>query len=202
VENVRQRGTISYNELIEQGIMPRDGYTLDRTEMSRIHHWAEVVTHPNIVAKYHAEVQARLPEVMKVAKATRLIEARNTKICHRQIAEDNAALARAQSLLEKKRQKDFMDSLTPAELKIVKAQLREEAAKQKQLKEDQAAQRILDAESIVAASQQSPPSLNLFPSLMGISSASPPVLQSMLTPEPPSEPIPESVRARNKRKRN
>ncbi len=95
-QNVRQRGT--YHEL--QGINPRDGYTLGRTEMRRIHHWAEVITHPNIVTKYHAEIQARLPEVMDVAKANRIIEARNTKICQRQIAEDNAELTKARGLVE------------------------------------------------------------------------------------------------------
>ncbi len=205
VANVRQRGTVSYNELIEQGIQPRQEYTLNRTEMSRIHHWAEIVTHPSIVAKYHAEVEARLPEVVEISKATKLIEARNTKVCQHQIAEEKARLAKAQKLLEKQKQKEYMASLTPAQRKVVKAQLREEADKEKQQKADQAAQKIREAENIVAASQQqSRFTLDLFPSFMGISSlpAFLPAPQPGLAPEPAPEPVPESIRTKNKRKRN
>lgn len=202
VANVRERGTVSYDELIEQGIKPREGYTQDRTKLSRIYHWAEVVTHPNIIAKYHDEVQARLPETLELSKAQKLLDARSSKICQRQLAEEKAELKKSQSIVDKAKDKAYFDSLNPEQRKKVKQQLRDDKELQKKKAAELEAKRISDAEAYIA-SHQARCNLAHLPSHMQISIPAAPAPAPAPVPlTAPADSVPEPSRTRNKRKRN
>lgn len=131
----RLRGTISYEEIFEQGILPVEGYTIDRSKMSRIHHWAEIVNHPDIVKKYHEEIRSKLPEVVEQVKATRVLEAKAAADCQKILKTKAAEQAKAEKILEAHNKKVYLDSLTPEDRKKVIKQLAQHNKEQKQEKD-------------------------------------------------------------------
>eukprot|EP00602_Paraphysomonas_sp_CaronLab_P009561 CAMPEP_0185020128 /NCGR_PEP_ID=MMETSP1103-20130426/2734_1 /TAXON_ID=36769 /ORGANISM="Paraphysomonas bandaiensis, Strain Caron Lab Isolate" /LENGTH=66 /DNA_ID=CAMNT_0027550843 /DNA_START=1 /DNA_END=198 /DNA_ORIENTATION=+ len=57
-EFVKLRGTVTYPEMIAQGISP--GLTsINRDDLTHIRHWSEIVSHESVVARYREEMASR-----------------------------------------------------------------------------------------------------------------------------------------------
>lgn len=120
VEYVKQRGTITYSEICAAGILPVEGFTMDRSESAHVHHWAEVVTHPSTVASYLEEKRAKAPEVIELRRAEKLIEREMVNNMRKVAKKSQAEATKAQKQIDQEAEKLYIQSLSPEDKKRVK----------------------------------------------------------------------------------
>ena len=65
-------GTVTYLEMIDRGILPC-ATSINRDDLSHIHHWSEIVNYEVLVARYEEERRRNHPAERARRKAARYI---------------------------------------------------------------------------------------------------------------------------------
>ncbi len=125
--------------------MPVPGYTVDRTSSSHVHHWAEVVTHANVLQNYQQEVQAKAPEAVAQRKNESLLVKENNANLRKRLREEENSKKAAERHLQKVDDKNYLASLSVNDRKIVREQKREEAAEKKRCLEEKRTEKLQQA---------------------------------------------------------
>ena len=142
-EIVKLRGTVTYQEMIDLGILPC-ATSINRYDLSHIHHWSEIVNH-EVVVVYKEERRRNDPAERARRKAARdITKARERKERANKVKHDRKVRS-AQLQIARAREKERFNALSPAEQKLEKG--RKKALKQaaKDEKQERDIKRLEDA---------------------------------------------------------
>ncbi len=132
---VVSKGTVTLDDLTSRNIRILEGVTKDRSLYSRVHHWAEVVTHDNVLLNYYNEVQAKDPEVREQEQALIVLQKDQKRKEKEALQVSKKAIQDATKLLEKEAALKRKASLTPAEQREEREAKRARMEEVKQQKE-------------------------------------------------------------------
>ena len=147
-EMFKLRGTVTYQEMIDRGILPC-ATSINRDDLSHIRHWSEIVNHEVVVARYEEERRRNDPAERARRRAARDItkarerEERANKIKHdREVRSTQLQIARA-------REKERFNALSPAEQKLEKDRKKTLKQAAKGAKQERDMKRLEDARMLL-----------------------------------------------------
>ena len=142
---LEREGNISYDSLLEQGIRP-DTISIDRTSLTYVRHWSEIVNHKFTIERYRMEQSSRSPEIIERGRQEK--EDRQ-KIIARTTNKENESTAhqlnKDKALIARHTEKERFNALSKQE------QQQERAAKAAAAKEKKQLQQETEQKAVQAA---------------------------------------------------
>ena len=115
---IQSHGTVTWKDMDEAGI-PKHVNSIDRTNLTHIRHWSEIINHPDVVARYDEEQLRKSPAEVQRKKDENEAskrQAQAVKLARSLLSKEaKAAQTKAKKAEERQTEKIRFAALSPAE---------------------------------------------------------------------------------------